>query len=112
VAGTAAKPLPLNMGVSRQSHGITMTQETETWIVGAEYDEALFEQLRSALQTLGYRMEDAMWSLGGSQELRAWEFVGPEGILHAEAETYIGLSITGPSQLVAAVRQGLPGASQ
>jgi hypothetical protein len=77
----------------------------EHWTVGHEYDEALFERLKSVLRALGYHI-DIEWSgVAGSQDISHWEISCPAGTLQIEAETYIGLSITGPVQLVAGIRE-------
>jgi hypothetical protein len=69
--------------------------EVETWVVGPEYEGAHFDRLRMALKTLGYRTVDNSWGVGGSQELRTWDITGPGGSLRVEAETYMGLSVSG-----------------
>jgi hypothetical protein len=47
-------------------------QQTDTWVVGAEYDAAVFQRLGSALEWLGYEFEKASWGVAGSQELTTW----------------------------------------
>ena len=77
----------------------------EKFVAGPEYDGPHFERLRTTLRTLGYRTVDSSWGVGGSQELRTWEVRGPAGSLRVEAETYIGLTVSGPSALIAALRR-------
>ena len=78
---------------------------TERWIVGAEHDEQLLEALGTCLRSLGYELDAPSWGVGGSQELSSWSAASPQGSLVVEAETYIGLSVSGPSVLVGAVRE-------
>ncbi len=77
----------------------------EKWIVGAEYDQALFLSLGRCLSELGYAAENKSWGVGGSQEISEWVVTGPKGTLFIESETYIGLSVSGPTELVLQMRQ-------
>jgi hypothetical protein len=81
----------------------------EHWIVGSEHDRALFEQLGEVLRALGYRLGNEWSGVGGSQDISHWEVSGPNGSLIVEAETYVGLSVSGPTELVSAVKQHLSG---
>jgi hypothetical protein len=77
----------------------------ETWVVGAEFDANLQRALGLALMDLGFTLDDESWGVGGSQELRRWVVETPLGQLIVEAETYVGLSISGPVEVVSAVRR-------
>lgn len=81
------------------------TQLVETWVVGPEYDKKLRERLGEALKALHYDVPPGQWGIAGSQEVSVWEAHSKVGTLRIEAETYVGLSVAGPSGLVAAVRQ-------
>lgn len=70
------------------------------WIVGPEYDASLIAKLGSALRPCHYSVDSKTWGVGGSQELSTWTVSGPNGVLVVEAETYIGLSVTGDPGLV------------
>jgi hypothetical protein len=76
----------------------------ETWVVGAEHDEALFVALGAALRKLGCTPEDDAWGVAGSQELSRWVLKSSFGELVVEAETYVGLSVSGPVEAVNALR--------
>jgi hypothetical protein len=76
----------------------------ETWRAGPEYDNAVQRRLKAVLLELGYRPSIKWWGVGGSQELLHWELAGALGELTVEAETYIGLTITGPDAAVNIVR--------
>jgi hypothetical protein len=76
----------------------------ETWVVGAEHDEALFLALGAALRKLGCTLEDDAWGVAGSQELSRWVLESSLGQLVVEAETYVGLSVSGPGEAVSALR--------
>ena len=80
----------------------------EQFIVGAEHDQMLFLQLGSALRKLGYNLGTSWHGVGGSQDICHWVVVSPAGQLTVEAETYIGLSVSGPPELVAQVRAFFP----
>jgi hypothetical protein len=77
----------------------------EHWIVGPEHDEALFARLGVVLSKLGYRLGSSWDGVGGSQEISHWEIAGLGGNLVVESETYIGLSVSGPAELVSVVRE-------
>lgn len=73
---------------------------TKTVALGAEFDEALKGHLIERLKSLGAMPLSADWSLVGSQELNRLS-VGFKGeVLSIESETFIGLSISGPEELV------------
>ena len=76
----------------------------EQWVIGAEHDAALLERLGRALRSLGYDLETRWSGLGGSQQVSRWELIGPKGVLVVEAETYIGLQVTGAHELVSELR--------
>ena len=82
---------------------------SEHWIVGSEHDHVLFEQLGEALRELGYTLCNEWSGVGGSQDISHWNVLGPNGSLTVESETYIGLSVSGPTELVSAVKQHLSG---
>lgn len=81
----------------------------KTIVLGPEYDEHLRSALRAALRALGARGLDHQWGTAGSQELEVFEAqVGNERLV-IEAETYVGLSVTGPSDLVDTVEAMVAG---
>ena len=72
----------------------------KTQILGAEYDDTLCEALLRVLMQLGAERLSHNWGVAGSQELESLEvLVGGDRIL-IEAETYIGLSICRPVEVV------------
>jgi hypothetical protein len=72
-------------------------------LLGDEYDDALFRRLYDAVERLGGTIQDQDWQLGGSQEVVTFTIELPDGRLEAIAETYAGLSLSGPESLVAQV---------
>ena len=78
--------------------------ETAHWIVGAEYDEEALARLGQALRSLGYGLHDEWQGVAGSQDTSHWELSGPHGVLTVESETYVGLSVEGPSRAVDQLR--------
>jgi hypothetical protein len=76
-----------------------------TVVLGPEFDERLRGALLDVLAQLGGRAVGHDWGVAGSQELEGFE-VDLEGHrLLIEAETYAGLSIEGPSELVERIRR-------
>lgn len=72
---------------------------TKTVILGDEYDDALRERLLITLRALGAEMIDGSWAVAGSQELESCRVRLDGEELVVEAETYVGLSLTGPAEL-------------
>ena len=79
-------------------------------VVGTEHDEALFERLGDTLLSLGYHPDPSnTWhGMAGSQEISHFEFTSPRGKLTVQAETYMGLSISGPTELISEIRAYFP----
>lgn len=79
-------------------------------ILGDEYDDSLRIKLSEALVQLGASLQGAPnKSLAGSQELEEYEVYVEGQIIRIEAETYIGLSITGPSNIVHHIQEIIQG---
>lgn len=76
----------------------------KTLILGAEYDDALREALLNVLVRLGAKDLSHDWGVGGSQELETAEVEIGAGRVVVKAETFIGLSIHGPIELVERIR--------
>ncbi|WP_125172154.1 hypothetical protein [Leptospira haakeii] len=69
-------------------------------ILGPEYDQNLRKKLRDVIISLQAKIGESSWGLAGSQEIFKTDAIFPETILHIEAETYVGLSVTGDAELV------------
>jgi hypothetical protein len=78
---------------------------TKRWQIGPEYEADLFGKLGRVLHSLGYHVGEDWWGVGGSQEVSRWEISGPGGDLVVEAETYVGLSVSGPTELVSVIKE-------
>ncbi|ANH67400.1 hypothetical protein [Mitsuaria sp. 7] len=79
-----------------------------TQILGDEFDEALRLKLGEVLRQSGARMnEPAAHALGGSQESVSMVFDLDGEVLTVMSETYIGLSIHGPEDLVLKIRRAV-----
>ena len=77
-----------------------------TVVLGDEFDDALRTRLLNALKKLGAVREGVKDRfVVGSQDLENLEVVIDGNRLHIEAETYVGLSITGSAQLTEQVRK-------
>lgn len=83
---------------------------TKTVVLGDEYDAALRARLFAALRRLGAEIVGGDWALGGSQEVESVRVRLDGAELTVEAETYIGLSLTGPAEAVDRVTAALAAA--
>jgi hypothetical protein len=79
--------------------------ETMSWLVAEEHDTDAFARLGTALKALGYVLNDQKWGVVGSQEISTWELCSPTGSVIVTAETYMGLSVSGPPALVVALQE-------
>lgn len=70
-------------------------------------DKATRRRLKVALRKAGARRVGHWWGLGGSQEITRWTFAVGDAHLTVEAETYIGLTLSGEGAAVAAVTRHL-----
>jgi hypothetical protein len=69
-------------------------------ILGNEYDEVLRHALMDCLTALGADVAARQWGLGGSQTLETTKVYLGKALVVVEAETYVGLSISGEARLV------------
>lgn len=76
---------------------------TKTVILGDEYDDDLRGRLMAVLRDRGAGLLDGSWDLAGSQELESCRLRLDGAEVTVEAETYVGLSLTGPPALVDAI---------
>ena len=74
---------------------MTVQLERETVVLGEEHDDRLREVLGKVLKGLGATQRSSSWGLGGSQVVESLDVILDGELLHVEAETYMGLSITG-----------------
>lgn len=72
-------------------------------IIGPEHDGATREALKAVLSELGVATATSSWGVAGSQELETWTVHVQGRRLTLEAETYVGLTISGDRELVQAV---------
>src|SRR5687767_402716 len=87
---------------------------SKTVVLGREYDRDLRDVVIGVLREQGAISRNSSWGVAGSQELATLEADLGGHTIVVEAETYIGLSITGEADLVdrlaALVRCRLPNA--
>jgi hypothetical protein len=69
-------------------------------VLGSEYDDALRQALMECLSEMGADVAARQWGLGGSQILETTKVAVGKDVLVVEAETYVGLSISGEARLV------------
>ena len=74
-----------------------------TAILGPEHDRRLMRATKWALRKVGARPLDQKWSLFGSQELSSQRWMSSVGRLTLTAETYMGLVLEGPDEVVESV---------
>lgn len=76
-------------------------------ILGAEWDQTVRARLFSVLKEMGAEPRDHHWGIGGSQEIDTLEVSVDDRCLVIEAETYVGLTLTGPIDLVERIQSRL-----
>lgn len=74
--------------------------EIKTVVLGDEYDSDLRAALVHTLRGLGALAADQWQGIGGSQEVESLTAVVSGEEIKVEAETYIGLSLTGSAVVV------------
>lgn len=75
-------------------------EDTKTIILGDEYDDLLIEKLKLILKNEGGTILSKNQDLGGSQEINEYSILLNGIILKLEIETYIGISLTGPTNII------------
>ena len=73
---------------------------TVTVILGPEYDQHLRATVMEVMRQLGASIESRNWSVAGSQEIETVQAQLAGNAITIEAETYIGLSITGEENMI------------
>lgn len=78
---------------------------TTTVILGEEHDQHLRATLVQVLLQQGAVLENRNWSVAGSQEVETflWRLAGQD--ITVEAETYMGLSISGDEKTIRDIAQ-------
>lgn len=72
----------------------------KTQVIGNEFDERLLSRLRALFENAGATIHADAWGPVGSQEYLRWS-VNVDGVeVIVESETYIGTSVSGPSDVV------------
>ena len=74
-----------------------------TLVLGKEYDRRIWSALREVFQRLGAVEGKESWGLAGSQEIQSFSATIEGRTVSVEAETYIGISVTGPKELIEAI---------
>lgn len=77
-----------------------MSERNETIVVGDEYDEKRREILLEVLRSRGAEFIDKESSVAGSQEIESLAVDINGNLVTVEAETFIGLTISGPKDIV------------
>ena len=72
----------------------------ESIVIGNEYDEKLIKSLFLTLQEIGAVKKDESSALVGSQDYYLARYKVNNLILTVEIETYIGVTLSGPSNVV------------
>ncbi len=69
-------------------------------VLGSEYDDGLRQAVMDCLSDLGATIDGRQWGLGGSQILETLKLSLGRDVIVVEAETYVGLSVSGSARLV------------
>lgn len=77
-----------------------MIEEQVSIILGDEYDNTLRENLRTVLIRNGATTNESSWNVGGSQEIESLHIELEGRKITIEAETFVGLSISGPKSII------------
>ncbi len=83
-----------------------------TVIFGPEYNETLRTTVMDVVEQLGASVESRNWSVAGSQEIETVQARLADQEIIIEAETYIGLSITGDEDTVNEISERVRQATQ
>jgi len=83
-----------------------------TVIFGPEYNETLRTTVIDVMEQLGASVESRNWSVAGSQEIETVQARLADQEIIIEAETYIGLSITGDEDTVNEISERVRQATQ
>jgi hypothetical protein len=70
-----------------------------------ESDQQAIEAAKWALRKVGAMRRSNSWGVGGSQEIASEKWQCGGTTLTLEAETYVGLTLSGPEELVNLVAQ-------
>lgn len=84
-----------------------MSTAIRTVNIGKEYDENLLHRLELVLKEMGGSQVSEHSSVVGSQDLWIKKVQIGDQVLEIESETYVGVTITGPEDLVEAVAEAL-----
>ena len=83
-----------------------------TVILGPEYDQHLRATVMKVMRQLGASVESRDWSVAGSQEVETVQARLARQEITIEAETYIGLSITGDENTINEISRRVRQATQ
>ncbi len=79
----------------------------ENIVIGNEYDDNLKDALSLALKQMGAKEISKINALVGSQDISIYEFLVKNEIIRVEFETYIGLSLIGPKNLIREIEENI-----
>lgn len=88
---------------------MTIGNGTVSILLGDEYDDTLKEVLRTVLVEMGAVRVAGEWGVGGSQELETLLVEVRGERVTVEAETFVGLSITGSEEVVGEIDRRVKG---
>lgn len=74
-------------------------------ISGDESDRQAIKAAKWALREIGAKRRGGSWGVGGSQEVASEEWQCGPATLTLETETYVGLTLSGPEELVSRIAQ-------
>jgi hypothetical protein len=78
--------------------------DSDCWVVGLEYGPSDFARLERALWELGYALTDESYTVGSTHRVSKWRACSRAGQLYVQSEAHTGLTLSGPTMLVAQVK--------
>ena len=75
--------------------------------IGAEYDRQAQRRLKDALRQAGAKRVGSFWGLFGSQEISDATYSIASGRLRVKVETYVGITVSGDDDAIAALSRHL-----
>jgi hypothetical protein len=77
----------------------------QTLNLGPEYDQKMLQALFDALTAEGAQTVEQRSAVVGSQEIGYWKLQLDHSTIEVKAETYLGLTLSGPAEVLARLTQ-------
>jgi hypothetical protein len=90
---------------------LVSSQNVSKITLGDEFDDELRQKLMQALNDLGAKAGDSNRFVAGSQDLEKFDAFVDGQKIRIEAETYVGLTVSGPADLLKKIQTMVDGAT-